>query len=187
MSWRKIPLNLKAVELFLKLWASHSYCANSSTTLRWWHSASLVSIQSAQPAKVHYWLLQITVSKPHSWPECCLSSFADRQMLLMGTAWAEYWHLKGQTLNVVTSSDSRPAWAPLPLWAQISAVMPDRSTCNSQWASSLPNPSLLIPSAVKCTLGISNALWSETVNGLFLFQTCNMHHSKNCKLSQHLS
>lgn len=71
----------------------------------------------------------LTESKTCGWPKHCLSSFADRQMLLMGTVWAEDWHLKGQTLNVVISTASGPPQTPLPLWAQVNAVMSDRSTC----------------------------------------------------------
>lgn len=96
-----------------------------------YHSkAATVSFPCEDSTTVHYGLPRITASKPHAWPQCCLSSFADRQAPVMGTAWARFWHLKGQTLNVVTSSASRPLQAALPLWAQINAVMSDRSTCS---------------------------------------------------------
>lgn len=158
--WRKIALNQKAVDLFLKLLKSHSYCANSPTMLQLWQWFPPVSIQ---PAKVHYWLLQITVSKAHGWPELCLSSLADRQrVLLMGTAWAGDWHLKGQTLNVVTSSDSRPTRAPLPFWAHIDAVASDRSTCSSWWAASVSKP--------LCACAHALGADAERLMGIFCFK-----------------
>lgn len=44
--------------------------------------------------------------------------------------------------------------------------------------------SVLMPSALNHTQGkISHLFWCETVNGLFLFQTHNMPHCKNYKLT----
>lgn len=171
MSWgEKIPLNQKAVKLSLK---------NQERRIR---AVLILLLHSAQysacssQAKVHYWLLHITGSKTRGWPERCLSSLADRQALLMGTVWEEEWHLKGQTLNVVTSTASGPPQTPLPLWPQVNAVMSDRSTCSS-WCSF----SLLQFVARSCTFVL---MWS--CYRIFLFQTQQNGVNqifRNCKTS----